>query len=145
MDNACLNAYQLQMWLNFIEDVGQSPLISIRLNDPVRPILIEDERDSSLLGTTLDVSRTMAMARSVKKAEGRLSFVTKLNHKNVAVSIPCEAIDKVFNKSLDIVGELPIDLVFYDPPKAELHGGVKYDGAIPADGKIKKPSLKVVK
>lgn len=116
MRNACINAYMVEMWINMILDMDETPHLVVdvsktnrQLDVPV-PYIVENR-------ITLNVAPRSITNFHVDKELGIISFGARFNAMHRDIYIPCEAIVHVYSRDSGTGSDMPPGLMFYEEPQ----------------------------
>jgi stringent starvation protein B len=112
MENACINAYLIDMWIQVICDMGETPHLVVNVYNTERQINVPMEyvQDGDI---RFNVLPTAVANFNIDKERGIVTFNARFNKKPFDVKLPCEAIVGVVSKESSVGSPMPNVLLFY--------------------------------
>lgn len=112
MKNACINAYTVEMWVNMICEMGETPFATVDVAETERPIDVPLDfvQNNKIV---LNLAPGAVRSFNIDKENGYLTFGARFNKVHQDVSVPCEAIVKINSRDTGVGANLPSELMFF--------------------------------
>ena len=114
-ENACINAYVVDMWVRMICAMGETPHLIVKVDRTLRELVVPLDRvvDGEI---TLSVLPASIINYNMDFGRGVLTFGARFNGKPMNIKLPCEAVIATVAKESNVGALMPLSLAFYKEP-----------------------------